>query len=286
MLRGALKGTGKRGTRRSRLDTDAKAMIAAAGYENIGVRIAFDYLVRALKGKDPIYNETGIVFWNTKIPELYAMVTEKVLNADVLLQFKWNLIDPQNTNAARRLTFNNNPTGNKNGLTFNGTTQDASMNIRGDQRFTNNEGGFFFYSGNSGTSPGVDIGSGGSAMGSTIWCRYLDNNMYANFKGSGNTTAAVTDGSGLYISSYKNSSFFIMRNGVVLNTSTPTLVNFNTTVNLRIGSDGISAFSTRTCSLGGTHMGLTVAEAQTLTKILNHFQYLIDSALGTNRKKF
>jgi hypothetical protein len=42
---------------------------------------------------------------------------------------KWNLIDPQNTDAAFRLTFTGSPTYAMTGITFNGTTQFANTNL-------------------------------------------------------------------------------------------------------------------------------------------------------------
>ena len=91
-------------------DPDAQAFFTASGLTGATNLTAINNLVVALKGY-------GI--W-TKMKAIYPMV------GGTAALHKWNLKDPQDTNAAFRLTFNGGWTHDANGITGNGTNNFAN----------------------------------------------------------------------------------------------------------------------------------------------------------------
>jgi hypothetical protein len=136
------------------VDPDAQAFITATGITDGTQQSAINTLVLDLKS-------AGI--W-TKLDVCYPFV------GGTATTHKYNLIDPQDTNAAYRLTFFNSPTHNSDGVEFDGVSEYATTYFTPSTDFST--GGlnsnhvfasyFFAASGDDGTDWGIQNTSGGN----------------------------------------------------------------------------------------------------------------------------
>lgn len=101
-------------------DTDVSAFLTATGISDSTIETALDTFVTSLKSE-------GI--WD-EIITIYPFVTDKTDSADIQAQFKYNLKDPQDTDAAYRLTAAGSVTFNTTGIvTGNGGYFDTHTTI-------------------------------------------------------------------------------------------------------------------------------------------------------------
>jgi len=77
-------------------DVDVQAFLDATGIADSDIITALETFVETLKTES---------LWD-KMVGLYPLITDKTDTADIQGQFKYNLKDPQDTDAAYRLTFN------------------------------------------------------------------------------------------------------------------------------------------------------------------------------------
>jgi len=136
------------------IDSDAQAFLTATGITDATIESAINQLVLDLKAG-------GV--W-TKLDLCYPFV------GGTATTHKYNLIDPQDTNGAFRLTFFNSPTHNSDGVEFNGSNQYATTYFRPSTDFST--GGlnsnhvfvsyFFAASGDDGTDWGIQNTGGGN----------------------------------------------------------------------------------------------------------------------------
>jgi hypothetical protein len=134
------------------IDPDAQAFITAAGITDATQQAAINTLVVNLKAAN-IY---------TKMIALYPFVGGSATS------HKFNLINPLDTNAAFRLSFNGGFTHNSNGINPNGTNAFADTFLSG-ANLTNNSTSWSFYSRSDQTNDNIDIG-GANGAGVGLYC--------------------------------------------------------------------------------------------------------------------
>jgi hypothetical protein len=171
------------------LDPDAQAFLTATGITDPTIESAINDLVIDLK-------DAGI--W-TKCTAIYPFV------GGTATTHKYNLKNPQDTNAAFRLTFVGGMTHNSNGITGNGTNAYANTNMNANSQLNGgaaqNSAHMFYY---LRTIPsariGIDIGVYNSATNTTFSMNSKSSNssgsqaiMTANLFNSGPAVTA-TDG--------------------------------------------------------------------------------------------
>lgn len=260
-------------------DTNAAAFISAAGLTNPTEISAINTLVVDLKEAD---------LWN-KIVAFYPFI-----NAT---QNKWNLKNPQDTNAAWRLTFSNGWTMSSLGATPNGTSAYADTHLQpGTSGAGNNSTHIAVYSGsNSALGNATDIGVSAGAGASYIpilWLRAKNSTNakaetyqydYSQATQSIEITNAVA--TGFYVSNRNSATVLnLWKNGVKLATATGTNTQNITTVteSLYLGAGNLggtaSQFSNRQLRAASIGTGLTDAEAVDLYNIVQTYQ----TTLGRN----
>jgi hypothetical protein len=180
-------------------DADADAFISAAGITDSTQKSAIQTLVTDLK-------TYGI--W-TKMKAIYPFV------GGTSTTHKWNLKDPQDTDAAFRLTFSGGATHDSNGWTPNGTNGYADTFFIPSTNFTSLDNKSFGNYIGTNTNNGVDMGSLSSAYnGDQIFSRISGVCGFSNSGGSSSTTSS-SDSKGFWSSTrissteaklYKNNS--------------------------------------------------------------------------------
>jgi hypothetical protein len=178
---------------------DADAFISAAGITNPTQQSAITNLVASLQG-------AGL--WN----KMYAIYPFVGGNAN---SHKYNLKNPQDTDAAFRLTFYGNWTQNSNGITGNAFDTYAQTYLSPQALSINTNGSIGIYS-RTNTAVGYDMGAydiGTNQLG--LICRYIDNKFYAGMPIDGVNTFSNSDSRGLFtacqtgggnVTGYKNAT--------------------------------------------------------------------------------
>jgi len=154
------------GTKEAGTDPDAQAFIDATGISGTDAT-AINDLVVGLKADNT---------WN-KFKVIYPMV------GGTATTMKYNLVDPQDTDAAYRITYNGTNTFDSNGVTFGGTTLDYGNChiILSGSAFTLNSGHLSIYNRTAGAN-GAFFGArdtSGTTNSSTI----LINDLSSSFSG-------------------------------------------------------------------------------------------------------
>lgn len=133
-------------------DPDAQAFITAAGITDPTQQGAIDDLVVGLKADS---------LW-TKMSAIYPFV------GGTATTHKYNLIDPQDTNGAFRLTFAGGWTHSANGALPNGSTGYANTHYVPATSATVNDFAMTYYSRTNVTTGGWDMGGGDGLGASTV----------------------------------------------------------------------------------------------------------------------
>lgn len=235
-------------------DSDSQAFIDSAGISG-SEAAAICVLVSDLKANS---------LW-TKFIAIYPFV------GSTAASHKWNLKNPQNTNAAFRLSFSGSWTHTSGGAdpasgaianTFIVASTDLSQNSKHLSYYSTENngtvGGDIGNAVNSGAVDAIFINGGG---GNTYW--------YMSDLANNNTANANT--SGYYISTRTASNATaIYKNGSTLASDTDASTgNPGTTIN--IGSANGPQYGQRNCIFASVGSGLTSGEAATLNTIVERF---------------
>jgi hypothetical protein len=207
----------------------------------------------------------------TKMKAVYPFVTDKTLQADMATQMKFNLVNPQDSDAAFRLAFSGGWTYSTNGAQPNGTNGYADTKLVTGTEL-GNDISFSIYSRTTGASTGRDIGYDGTFTQGII-CQY--NGATAYFRNGTDATYTVGTAQGFYVDS-KNST--TGNKGYIngINVANSAYQSVITNLNAYIGAAqtvGIPNFySIRQNSF--THFGssLTDAEVAILYSLVQQFQ--------------
>jgi hypothetical protein len=246
-------------------DPDAQAFFTASGLTGATNLTAINTLVVALKGY-------GI--WS-KMKAIYPII------GGTAALHKWNLKDPQDTNAAFRLVFNGGWTHSSTGALPNGTNGYANTFLS-TSGMSLNSIHLSYYSRTNNTSIGCEIGGGNSSpdsytllQGRTHVAPTTDTAIWINNSATvdrvaGVNTAAFFCGSRTasnVIRLFRNSTRII--NGTVISSTTSTFPIWLGAFNFA-GSGAV--WSNRQCAFSSIGDGLTDAEAANFYTAVNAYQ--------------
>lgn len=245
-------------------DADAQAFITAAGITDSTQKSAIETLVTDLK-------TYGI--W-TKMKALYPFV------GGTATTHKYNLKDPQDTNAAYRLTFAGGWTHASTGALPNGTNAYADAYITNSaMSYTSTH--LSVYSRTNAVTTGVSIGNSTNQY-CLMYLRYTGDNFYSGINSPSYMNATITDSRGHFLATRRgNTDSEAYRNGVSIATSTTAMANDNTTMYLGAGyrqNVGTIGYDNRELAFASIGDGLNDTEAANFYTAVQAFQ----TTLGRN----
>jgi len=241
-------------------DPDAGAFINVTRIGGIQA-VAINNLVNQLKAQG---------LW-TLMTAIYPMV------GGTAFTHKFNLINPQDTDAAYRLTFAGTWTHSTSGALPNGASGTYADTFAAPSSvFTTTNGSMSYYSfTNNAAADDVEIGATGAAASGETLCalRFSDGNQYAFFGKVGGSGGASGNSSGYFITN-RTAAVEGWKNGTrVVNTGTN--VTTLTTNKLYLGAENNGTTSFRNSSRGCcfAHIGKTLPTGgpAALTNIVNTF---------------
>ena len=176
-------------------DPDALAFITAAGITGATQQAAIIQLVANLKGTGSTTNNTD-VWSDLKAIYPYCPIDDSTATRDA---FKYNLINPLDTDAAFRIDWFNSPTAAITGITGNGTNQYGNTHFKPLTELTNvTDASFGFVSRTNSSRGGAPFGCNDGAKYFNV---YLRNTSTVGFRiGSVDTfSGVVNNSSGVFI---------------------------------------------------------------------------------------
>jgi hypothetical protein len=246
----------------NQFDPDAGAFINATGIGGIEA-VAVNNLVNELKS-------SGL--WSLMFA-IYPMV------GGTAFTHQFNLVNPQNTNAAYRLSFAGGWTHNSSGAKpdgLGGTYADTFAVP--NTLFTTTNGSFSYYSfTNNAAADDVEMGAndGAATTGETIAAlRFSDGNQYAFFGQVGGSGGASGNSSGYFITN-RTAAVEGWKNGTrVVNTGTTVTTITARSLYLGAQNNGTTTYrnSSRGCCFAHIGRSLPTGGPQNLNTIVNNFQ--------------
>ncbi len=232
------------------VDPDAQAFITAASITDPTQQSAVNQLVIDLKAAS---------IW-TKMKAVYPFVGGSASS------HKWNLKDPQDTNAAFRIQFNGGVTHTSNGVLFGGVNGYANTFVNNStNNVTSTNYGWGFYSRTDNTVNAFDAYNGASTH---IYGRFGDNNTY--HRGINASPDNYNDGNslGLFHQYGKAASSTAFHNGTKKLTGGAGVVNVQ---DIWFGG-GVGAYSNRNHAFAFVSESLSDTEAANLYTAVQTFQ--------------
>jgi hypothetical protein len=239
------------------LDPDALAFLTAAGITDATITSAIDTLVVQLKG-------FGI--W-TKMKAIYPFV------GGTATTHKYNLKDPQDTNAAFRLSFSGGWTHSANGIITNGTNTFADTNLNPFVSLSTNDGHLSIYNRTTlsiyGQHADIYVYSP-SPNKWTFLSIYSEALTYFGIGASFSSLSNLT--TGLFLSNRQNSSSIqkLFRNGSNLNTSSVSFAshpNFNIVIGAANNAGNIASYQ----RAGTNYAFASIGDGLTDTEAANYY---------------
>jgi hypothetical protein len=252
-------------------DANAYAYNTATNLTATTQTVAINELVLDLKS-------AGI--W-TKMKAVYPMITDKVTQVDIATQMKFNLINPADTNAAFRLSWNGGWTYASTGVTPSGTGF-ANTNLNPSTQLTLNNTHLSIYSrtstanfnwldfGNTIPPSQFSISSGYANVA------YSDSYNY----NTGRVSVSNTDAKGFYVQSRTlSNSHKFFKNGVQFGATNTGASGSFTNLNIYIGAlndNGTAQYYTiRQYAFASIGDGLTDTESQLFYQIVEKYQFTL-----------
>ena len=241
-------------------DPDAQAFFTASGLTGATNLTAINQLVVDLKGY-------GI--W-TKMKAIYPMV------GGTAALHKWNLKDPQDTNAAFRLVFNGGWTHSSTGALPNGTNGYANTFLNPDTSLTLNSTHVSYYSRTLAVNVQIELGAFTGPPDKLLHLRPAANYL------SGSTSSSIfftttTDARGFWLGTRRASNDReVYRNGTSQVTNTTTDANSYPAIPIYLGArnlqgTGIDLPSNKECAFASIGDGLTDTEAANFYTAVQNF---------------
>lgn len=241
-------------------DPDAGAFINVTGIGGIQA-VAINNLVNQLKAEG---------LWNLMFA-IWPMV------GGTANTHKFNLINPQDTNAAYRLSFAGTWTHSASGALPNGASGTyADTFAAPNSVFTTTNGSMSYYSfTNNAAADDVEIGAtGAAASGETLLAlRFSDGNQYSFFGQVGGSGGASGNSSGYFITN-RTTAVEGWKNGTrVVNTGTTVTTLTTRNLYLAAQNDGTTGYrnSSRGCCFAHVGRSLPTGGPAALTNIVNTF---------------
>jgi hypothetical protein len=247
----------------SGLDTDAQAFITAASITDATQKSAINQLVLDLKAAS---------IW-TKMVAIYPYV------GGAATPHSFNLKTP----ASFQITWGGTVTHNANGVTGNGSTGKGDTGLSPATSLGLNDTHMSVYSRTLSTATSAEMGSLSGSSGSYcgLFCKYTDNNMYAELWGTGaapdEISGVPTNSQGLFTASRRAvNDFEIYRNSTSLNTLTGNRVGTRPTNNMYVlgqnNAGAVSNPSARNIAWHSFGNGLTDADVSALYTAVQAYQ--------------
>lgn len=243
------------------LDPDAVAFLTAAGITDPTITLAIDTLVKDLKSY-------GI--W-TKMNAIYPFV------GGTATTHKYNLKDPQDTNAAFRLVFFGGVTHSANGALPNGTNGYAQTYLANNLMAPDDIHIAYYSRTNAIPANMVIMGSHtGSAQGTFIYPRTAAGNLFGRVNNSNFINVANANSQGFYIATKNpatpNSIEFYKNTTQYVNLTAPATNNISNTIQLFRFGDFAAEYSNHESALASIGDGLSPTEAANYYTAVQAFQ--------------
>jgi hypothetical protein len=242
------------------LDPDAAAFLTAAGITTPSIIFAINTLVLDLK---------GFGLW-TKMKAIYPFV------GGTATTHKFNLKDPQDTNAAFRLSFVGGWTHSANGALPNGTNAYADTFFIPDTHFNGNTDiHVSYYSGtNSVGGNRIDMGviQGSPTRTTDLTSSYSTLGAFTELSGATFLSFANTDTRGHYIGNRVGNEMRLVKNGVVQAQNLSSTPGGLPNINIRVGQRNNDHYSNRQCRLSSIGDGMSVTELSNYYTAVQAFQ--------------
>ena len=248
-------------------DPDAYNFLAAAGISDGTQKSAVNTLVKDLK-------TAGI--WS-KMIAIYPFVGG---TAD---KHKFNLKNPQNTDAAYRITWAGTVTHNSNGFQGNGTSGVGYTHIQIATDLSQNDVAAAMYI-RTAAGGGTDYGAISGGAGMQLNSRYTDNLNYNKLMhGGAHYTQASTDGSGFWQQNRTSSSSYYVQQNTTRNTasvasSTPPSGEYIALAAIGTSETTAIGFSAKQYAFAAFGSGLSTTEMDDFNTAVQAFQ----TTLGRN----
>jgi len=219
----------------------------------------------------------------------YQLISTTTSNRFVS-QFKYNLKDARDLNAAFRLAFNGTWTYSKQGATPNGSNAFANTYLNDATNLTLNNLHKSFYSRTSSyiATTSVEMGvTNGTSYSNEISIYHSIIGANKSYASNGGVVASFTDtsGDGYYIgTSTSATSTKLVKNGSIVSTVTTTntqpLLSFNTYIGANDVNGTAGFYSTRQVAFSTIGNGLTDTEATNLYTSVQLFQQELSRYVG------
>ncbi len=219
----------------------------------------------------------------TKMKALYPMVTDKVLQADIANQMKFNLANSQDSNSAFRLTWTGGWTYSSVGAIPNGINSYADTQLIPGSVLTTNSTHLSFYTPTDNPNYAFDLGvvngfgAGNPTLGIVSRSSALGGAaIWVNSPDAGRLISGTANSVGFVVAS-RNGSTTVSgyKTGVLINsnTSTPSAVtSYQINISALNGTGTRSNFSNRVCSFASIGDGLSATEVANLYTAVQNFQ--------------
>lgn len=213
----------------------------------------------------------------TKMKAVYPFVTDKSLQADMAAQMKFNLVNPQDSDAAFRLAFSGGWTYSTNGAQPNGTNGYADTKFIPNNNSILNSSHLSYYSRTDANGTQVEIGCQGSTTNYQLLEIRTSGTTYALINQNTLTPSfADANSIGMYIANRQGASDMdAWKNGVKIADTTASSSSMPDT-KLYIGAYNANGttlyFSTKQCAFATIGDGLTDAEALILYNLIQAYQ--------------
>ncbi|MDY0990262.1 fibronectin type III domain-containing protein [Flavobacterium sp. CFBP9031] len=249
------------------LDLDAQKFIDVSLNHDLSITV--DNLVTALKNKG---------LWN-KMHAVYPLI------GDTSFQHKFNLKNPEDTNAAFRLVFNGSGNHSSNGYQTNGTNAYANTNIIVNSIHTFSDAGLTMVCGTNNIPVTTNSYDLGAQKKSTPWEAYQihlnhgaakNNNVFV-LGTIGISKTAINNAKGIHtVSKTTNSEVKYFKNKnldtVVSGTQSGVIPPLNYYIGCLNNGGGAFGYSNQRIQFTAFHQGLTELEAQTFHSIIDTFE--------------
>lgn len=243
----------------SSIDPDAEAFITAANITDATQQTAIIQLVTDLKN----YN-----LWN-KAHAIYPFV------GGTASSHMYNLKDPQNTNAAFRLSFSGGWTHSANGIEGNGINAFADTFLSPSTSFTTTSGHISIYSRTNSVANVYDFGASNATNEISANIRWAGDIYYVNYGALTYPFTTNTDSRGMYIvnrNSTTNTTGFKNGTSVINAAQTAALPNINVVLGgLRLNASVLN-YSARQYAFASLGDGLSNTEAANFYTAVQAFQ--------------
>jgi hypothetical protein len=220
----------------------------------------------------------------TKMKAVYPFVTDKTLQADMAAQMKFNLVNPQDTDAAFRLAFSGGWTYSTNGAQPNGTNGYANTYLVPSTALTLNSTHLSFYSRTNQAAGNIyefGVSPDPSDLPLMLLSARFTGDLIRSSQYDYNLTQIYTanaDSTGYYSNTRTSvNSHKVYKNGALLATNTVTSIQalpYTQPMYMSAGNFQGTAnrFSSKQVAFASIGTGLTDAEAALLYSLVQQFQ--------------